>query len=430
MVFSGCLDTAEFNSPPQTATENEKSVAEANNQFAFDLYSNISRNPEYADRNIFFSPFGISTSMAMVYEGARGDTADEIRSVFHFPHESDAMKQGYMDIFSDMPRDSQGDVLFIANGLWTEKSYPFLPDYIQNVKQYYSAKASNLDFVYNPEESRMKINGWAETNTKDKIHNLIPEGKITPWTRLVSTNAIYFSGTWEQPFDKSLTKDAVFFTEGNESVRVSMMHVNGISHYKFNYMITEDNPRYRNSIDMYMSDFRERWYQLYNATDDSFQMIELPYKCISGKETSMLIILPMGTNFTAFENSFDARTLAESKEKLQPDNVHVSMPKFTFETEYDLNDTLMAMGMQTAFDSSAADFSGMDGTTNLFLSDVLQKTYIDVNEEGTIAAAASASGVTQGIDPYFSANHPFIFIIQERETGNIIFMGRVINPNN
>ena len=426
VISSGCMNTPESMTPPQPATENEKNVAEANNQFAFSLYSNISRNPESMNRNFFFSPFGISSSMAIVYEGARGDTAREIQSVFHFPAQISNLRQGYKDILSDPGRDSQGDIFLIANGLWAEKSYTFIPGYIQTAQQYYSAKVSNLDFINNPEDSRLTINRWVETNTKDRIQNLIPVGKITPLTRLVSTNAMYFSGSWEQPFDKGLTKEENFFIKGNESVRVKMMHIrDSYSKAKFNYMDTENAS---DNIIM-MSDFQAHKYRFVNASSDSFQMIELPYKRTSGKELSMLVILPLGENITAFEKSLTLAKLVESKKRLRLRDIHVSMPKFRFETWYDLPETLKVMGMPTAFNASA-DFSGMDGTKTLFLSFVLHKAFIDVNEEGTIAAAASATGVTQGIEPYFFANHPFIFIIQERETGNIIFMGRILNPNN
>jgi serpin B len=364
--------------------------------------------------------------MAIVYEGARGDTAREIQSVFHFPAQISNLRQGYKDILSDPGRDSQGDIFLIANGLWAEKSYTFIPGYIQTAQQYYSAKVSNLDFINNPEDSRLTINRWVETNTKDRIQNLIPVGKITPLTRLVSTNAMYFSGSWEQPFDKGLTKEENFFIKGNESVRVKMMHIrDSYSKAKFNYMDTENAS---DNIIM-MSDFQAHKYRFVNASSDSFQMIELPYKRASGKELSMLVILPLGENITAFEKSLTLAKLVESKKRLRLRDIHVSMPKFRFETWYDLPETLKVMGMPTAFNASA-DFSGMDGTKTLFLSFVLHKAFIDVNEEGTIAAAASATGVTQGIEPYFFANHPFIFIIQERETGNIIFMGRILNPNN
>jgi len=270
--------------------------------------------------------------------------------------------------------------------LWAENTYPFLNDYITTAEEYYSADLTNLDFINKPEESRLTINKWAEEKTEEKIKNLIPAGMIDPMTRLVITNAIYFRGTWVKQFDKNNTYEADFITSSGETVKVWMMQR------------TDEDAIYG------------------YAENDEFRMLKMPYEHECGKELSMIAVLPKDNDL-----------------RLEIQQVLVYFPKFKIETEYTLSETLKEMGMPTAF-SDAADFSGMDGTTGLFISDVVHKAYVDVNEEGTEAAAATAvvmelKAVSEEEPvPVFRADHPFIFLIQDNETGNILFMGRISNP--
>jgi len=287
--------------------------------------------------------------------------------------------------------------------LWAENTYPFLNDYITTAEEYYSADLTNLDFINKPEESRLTINKWAEEKTEEKIKNLIPAGMIDPMTRLVITNAIYFRGTWVKQFDKNNTYEADFITSSGETVKVWMMQR------------TDEDAIYG------------------YAENDEFRMLKMPYEHECGKELSMIAVLPKDNDLRVVEETLDADKLAETEESLEIQQVLVYFPKFKIETEYTLSETLKEMGMPTAF-SDAADFSGMDGTTGLFISDVVHKAYVDVNEEGTEAAAATAvvmelKAVSEEEPvPVFRADHPFIFLIQDNETGNILFMGRISNP--
>jgi len=380
-----------------------KDVSEANNRFTFDLYSNLAKDPEYAGSNLFFSPFSISSALAITYEGAHGTTADEIRSVFHLPSDIAAMRQGFAETNAGINKGSAGYILRTANALWAEKTYPFLPGYISTASKYYGANVTNLDFISQPEESRSIINHWVEQTTENKIKDLIPAGAIDPMTRLVITNAVYFKGTWVRQFDKNNTRDADFRVSPEKTVKVSMMQR------------TDEDTVYR-----------------YTETGD-VQVLMMPYAHSSDKGLSMLIILPKGENLTVAENVLDTAGLSGIQNSLIAQRVKVFLPKFKLETEYRLPDTLAAMGMPTAF-SSTADFSGMDGTKSLFIGDVIHKAFVDVNEEGTEAAAATAvvmklsAAPGEHPIPVFNADHPFVFIIQDDETGTILFMGRVMNP--
>ena len=394
--------------PPTTTTMasisgSVQGVAEANNRFTFDLYSHLAQDPEYAGSNLFFSPFSISSALAITYEGARGTTADEIRSVFHFPNDTAAMRQGFAETNAGINTGSGGYTLRTANALWAEKTYPFLPGYVSTASQYYGANVTNLDFVSQPEDSRAIINHWVEQKTENKIHDLIPAGGIDPVTRLVITNAVYFKGTWVRQFDNNTTRDADFQVSPEKTVRVSMMQR------------TDKDAVYR-----------------YTETAD-IQVLAMPYAHNGGKELSMLVILPKGDTLTAAEHVLQPATLSGIQNSLREQRVKVFLPKFKLETEYRLPGSLAAMGMPTAF-SGSADFSGMDGTQHLFIGDVIHKAFVDVNEEGTEAAAATAvvmklsAAPEEPPIPLFNADHPFVFIIQDDETGTILFIGRVMNP--
>jgi serpin B len=384
-------------------SEMGKQVVEANNQFALDLYSTLaSENPE---SNLFFSPWSISSALAITYEGARGTTADEIRSVFYLPADDFTRRNGYKEVINGLNRGNSGFTLETANALWAEKTYPFLPSYLTTADQYYSAHVTNLDFISSPQESRRTINSWVEGETRNRIQNLLPPGSIDSATRLVITNAIYFKGTWATQFKKENTVEDNFWVTPATTVRVPMMQR------------TDASAKY--------------WY----AETDSLQVLGMPYAHQEGRELSMLVILPKDNNLDSAEQSLDAGKLSELRQSLVYKQVAVYFPRFRVETGYQLHDTLSEMGMPSAFVLGVADFSGMDGTTNLFVSDVFHKAYVEVNEEGTEAAAATAVPHSMGASdpgittiPLFRADHPFIFLIQDNENGNILFLGRVVEP--
>ncbi|UUX91959.1 serpin family protein [Methanoplanus endosymbiosus] len=406
----GAKETAKQTPVPQPTTgpdesgagESEKAVASADNMFAFDLYKQLTAG-DNPDENIFFSPYSISSAFALVYEGAKGGTADEIQSVFHFPEGIKVLRDGFLSINSGINAGDPDYELSVANALWAEETYSFLDDYIKTAKDYYSADTTNLDFINQPEESRLTINKWAEDETHDKIKDLIPQGMIDPLTRLVITNAVYFKGDWVKQFDVNNTHEAAFTTASGKSVTVDMMQ-----------RTDED------AVFGYME-------------NDDLQMLKMPYDHDSGRELAMYVILPKGNDLKAVEENLDADRLTELKGAIAEKEVKVFFPKFKLETEYSLSKTLAAMGMPVAF-SDMADFSGMDGTKSLSISDVIHKAYVDVNEEGTEAAAATAvvMRLTAVMDeepvPVFLADHPFIFMIEDTDDGNILFMGKVSDP--
>lgn len=375
-------------------------VVGANNQFAFDLYS------EYRSEkgNIFFSPYSISTALTMTYEGARGKTAEEMQEVLRIPKSDEKRRLESAKIYDQMNKGNKEYKLSTANALWAQKDYQFLEEYINNVEEYYGGKTTNLDFIRETEKSRVTINDWVENQTNNKIKNLIPKGAVNSITRLVLTNAIYFKGAWVLQFNEKDTKDENFKTNSGKTVKVPMMKLTG-DDAEFNYVKA-----------------------------DKVQVLELPY---DGEDLSMLLILPEEGDLKKLERSISVKKLSEWKGALKKQRVDIYIPKFKFETKYFMAETLKKMGMPMAFKWPGADFSGMDGTKDLYIDNVIHQAFVEVNEEGTEAAAATAVimgwgsvGDVEGpVIPIFRADHPFIFIIQQKETGNILFMGRVSDPN-
>ncbi|MCK5476129.1 MAG: serpin family protein [Candidatus Pacebacteria bacterium] len=383
----------------QSISQEFDTVIGANNQFAFDLYS------EYKEEkgNIFFSPYSISTALIMTYEGAMGKTAEEIQAVLRIPKDDKIRRLESAKIYNQINKNNDDYKLSTANALWAQKDYVFLKEYINNIEKYYGGKTINLNFITETETSRLIINDWIEDRTNDKIKDLIPMGALDSRTRLVLTNAIYFKGTWVLQFDKKDTKDESFKTDLGQTIKVPMMKLIG-DNAKFNY-----------------------------AEVDKTQILELPYE---GEDLSMLLVLPKEDNFKRLERLISAEKLFDWRGALKKQRVDVYIPKFKFETKYFMAETLKEMGISDAFVFGSANFSRMDGTRNLYISDVIHQAFVEVNEEGTEAAAATAVIMTWGsvggekaITPVFRADHPFIFVIQQKETGNILFIGRVSNPN-
>jgi len=400
VVLAGCTDVPVDAPiiPPvddsEATLEGVSAVVNGNNEFAFDVYSKFKDE----SGNLFFSPWSISSALAMTYEGARGTTADEMREVLHFS-DSSLMRPGFAKIQNQINKKEKSYLLSTANALWAQKEYSFLSDYFGLIDSYYGGKVTNLDFVNETEESRVTINSWVEEKTNNKIKDLIPQGLITQDTALVLTNAIYFKGNWLTQFKKENTREEDFKVSGDEIVSVEMMCAFG-DDYEFKYAETE-----------------------------KIQVLELPYV---DEELSMIVLLPSEGEMDYLEKNLDNQNFSDWKSNLRMQEVDVYLPKFKFETKYLMGNVLKEMGMATAF-SGGADFSGMTGQRDLFISEVIHQAFVEVNEEGTEAAAATAviMAIT-AVEPYqipeFKANHPFIFAIQENETGSILFIGRVDNP--
>jgi len=379
----------EFRADDSEATaEDVSAVVEANNRFALDIYNEVSPK----EKNVFFSPYSVSSALAMAFEGARGKTAEDIKSALYFP-EAEVMRRGYARLYNEINSEEDYD-LNIANALWVQRDYKLLEDYLSVIKDYYGGNAENVDFVRDPEGSREKINGWVEDQTKERIKDLIPPSTIDSLTRLIITNAIYFKGEWAMQFNKDSTKREEFRVDGDKTVEVDMMS------------LLEQSFRYLENSEV--------------------QVLELPYK---GENTSMIILLPRG-EIDDFENSLSYEKLMGYMSGMESTDVDVYLPRFTLEKMLGLNDFLMKRGMGSAF-GDRADFSGMTGNRDLFISDVIHKAFVEVNEEGTEAAAATAVVFRATSMPkprnVFRADHPFIFFIQRN--GNILFMGRVADPS-
>ena len=382
------------NQPTDDTQATEEGIAQVvtgNHEFAFDMYDQL-KNKE---GNVFFSPYSISSALAMAYEGANSQTEEEMKNVLHFPDDEIVLRSSFAKLNNVFNNDDTEYKLNVANALWLQHDYQFLPDYLNVVGKYYGGTATNLDFVNENKKSAKEINNWVDDNTNGKIKNII--SSLSAQTRLVITNAIYFKGEWKYEFDKSDTKDMMFKNPTGEN-EVDMMYLNE-KDFKFNYMENE-----------------------------LMQVLEMPYK---GDELSMLVFLPKENDMSVVENVLDPVRMTEIKNKMHNIRVEIFFPKFTFETKYGLNEPLMKLGMPTAFMWPGADFSGLDGTDNLYIADVLHKAFVEVNEKGTEAAAATAVVMELAaiMDPLiFEADHPFIFIIQDRESGNILFMGKVEDP--
>ncbi|MBN2272277.1 MAG: serpin family protein [Sedimentisphaerales bacterium] len=391
-------------------------VVAGNTEFAFDLYARLKEHPavKEADGNLFFSPYSISTALAMTYAGAREDTARQMAAVLKFPSDTflsgglsataSPWEQGRLaGAFAALEKNlkakpgEKGYELNVANALWGQKVYAFLPPFLDLNRKSYGAGLKEVDFAGATEQARRTINKWVEKETKDKIKELIRAGDLDPAAVLVLTNAIYFKGDWASKFKEENTKNATFHLSEEKTVETPMMCQKG----SFDYVEDEDS-----------------------------QTLVLPYK---GDELSMVVVLPKEVSLLAsVESKLCAGNLRFELALVRKREVAVHLPKFKMTTAtVDLGDILQSLGMKDAFSLPPADFSGMTGKKELFISNVLHKAFVEVNEEGTEAAAATAVVMAKGgpaMSPVFRADHPFIFIIRDNRSGGILFMGRVMNP--
>jgi len=369
---------------------------EGNAAFACELYAKLKN--AVGDANVFFSPYSISTALAMTSAGARGETDAQMVKALHF--EPDPAKRhaafGEMESRLNLVQKKGQVKLSVANSLWPQKDYALLESFLGLVRENYGASVTPLDFRAT-EAARKTINTWVEDKTNQKIKDLIPGGVLDAMTRLVLVNAIYFKGNWTSPFMAEATKDAPFQLPSGQTVQAPLM-------------------------------FQKKHFR-YGANDD-LQTLEMPY---AGDDLSMLVLLPKKADgLAALENNLTAANLAKWTQEMRSPDVMVYLPKFKMTCRFGLNDTLKAMGMSDAFDSGKADFSGMDGGRNLFISAAVHKAFVEVNEQGTEAAAAT--GIAMGLTALpmppmeFRADHPFIFLIREKSSGSILFIGRVTNP--
>jgi serpin B len=395
LVF--CAVTSAWSVETETTAINgdAKAVAEGNNQFATDLYAHLrSEKPT----NLFFSPYSISMALAMTEAGARGQTEKEMAEVLHLSLAQDKIHPAFSQLRQALvSKDKTPDFqLRVANRLWGQQGFHFLPTFLQVTKKDYGAELGLVDFQRQPEQARKAINSWIEDQTQNKIKDLLGPGVLNSSTRLVLTNAIYFKAKWLHEFYEVATVDAPFHVSATKQESVKMMRQSE----RFSY-----------------------------GESDGVQIVELPY---DGGNVGMLILLPKRIDgLAALEKRLTNEKVKKWSANLKPRLVELSLPRFKMTAELSLGDVLASMGMKQAF-SDRADFSGMSTQEPLLISAVIHKAFVDVNEIGTEAAAATAVAATLDEAPeesvLFRADHPFVFLLQDRETGSILFMGRLANP--
>jgi serpin B len=372
-------------------------IVEGDNRFALELYQQL----RAGKGNLFLSPSSISMALAMTYAGAHGQTEAEMAKTLHFEMPKPELDDGMQRLLSlwKTNEKKKGYRLLIANRLWGQEDYEFLPAFLEITRTKYGAELARLDFTGKTEESRRTINLWVEDQTEDKITDLIPAGALRQDSRLVLTNAVYFKGDWTEPFDKKGTRDEDFHVTATEKVKVPLMHQQDEFHY---------------------------------AALDGLQVLELPY---GDKSLSVVVLLPEKVDgLSDLEAKLTHGNLQRWTSALRPQEVVVYLPRFRTTASFELNDTLKEMGMPSAFDALTADFSGMTGGRDLFIWKVIHKAFIDVNEEGTEAAAATGTIMVptaarvEKPKPVFRADHPFVLMIRDNRNGAILFLGRLTNP--
>ncbi len=379
--------------------ENDVTTTIENNQtFALALYQQV-RSQE---GKLFFSPYSICTALAMTYAGARGETARQMETALNFSLGQERLHPAFAAIEKGLNSiQDQGHIqLNVANSLWPQQTYPFLDEFLTLLKQYYGVALEPVDYQTHTEGARQQINAWVAEKTRGKIKDLLKQGVLDTLTRLVLVNAIYFKGDWLRQFDKSLTHNAPFRLNNQESVNAPLM----AQTHSFRY-----------------------------AEADQLQILELPYVEHS---LSMVVLLPRQIDGLAdLEIHLSKENLETWLNRLTQTEVEVFLPRFEMSSEFRLDRVLQALGMTDAFDASKANFAGMDGQEAwLYIAAVIHKAFVEVNEEGTEAAAATAvvinarSAMQPPPTPIFRADHPFVFLIRDNHTGSILFMGRVTNP--
>ncbi|XP_069368593.1 leukocyte elastase inhibitor-like isoform X2 [Paralichthys olivaceus] len=378
-------------------------LSKANTSFCLDLFKQLSDNDKTA--NVFFSPFSISSALAMVMLGARGNTHAQMSESLKTKNCQDDVHADFSKLLNALNKADAPYSLSVANRLYGEQSYQFVEDFLGETRKHYNAELESVDFQTSHEEARLNINTWVEKQTQGKIQDVLAQGVVDNMTRLVLVNAIYFKGNWNKQFKESDTKDAQFRLNKNESKPVKMMH-------------------------------QKTKFPLTFISEVNCQVLEIPYK---GEELSMLIFLPMDIDdsSTGLEKLDKELTYEKFVEWTRPDmmdkvEVQLGLPRFKMEESYDLKNVLISMGMVDAFDIAMSDFSGMSPSNDLVLSKVVHKAFVEVNEEGTEAAAATAAVMMLRCFPSppvrFFADHPFLFFIRHNTTMSVLFAGRYCSP--
>jgi serpin B len=387
---------------PNVSQSDLTALVDGNNTFAIHLYESLHSQ----NGNLVFSPYSISLALAMTYAGARNQTESQMAQTMQFNLPQTQLHPAFNSL--DLELASEGKAqpggngqpmqLNIANAVWAEQTYAFQQAYLDLIAQDYGAGIQLADFIKNYEPARKTINDWVSQQTKNKINDLLAPGSVDAMTRMVLVNAIYFKADWEVPFDKNHTVDSDFTLLDGSQSKVNMMN-NGQLNLPY-------------------------------IQGDGYQAVELPYQ---GNSAAMDIILPETGNFQNFESALDAGKLIGIFNSMQSTPIALGLPKFTFTTDFSLHDQLQTLGMTDAFDPNKADFSGMTGNHDLYIGNVIHKAFVAVDEKGTEAAAATAVIMQTMSAPaqqkvHLVVDHPFIFVIRDLKSGQILFIGRVLNP--
>jgi serpin B len=383
---------------PNVSDTQLSSLVKGNSAFAFTLYQQLKKDNT---GNLFYSPYSISTALGMTYAGAVGDTEKQMGSALHFTLPQGQLHPAFNQLALDLAssgQNAQGTngksfALNIANALWGQQDFTIQSAFLKILAQNYGTGMNLLDFKNSPEPSRVTINNWVSDQTNNRIKDLLPQGSITPATRFVLTNAIYFDAAWQNPFAKESTSNGNFNLLNSSTVSVPMMNHEGSYSY---------------------------------VKGSGYQAVELPY---SGNEVAMDIIVPDAGQFNTFESGMTADSISGIIGSLKSSFMVLALPKFQFDSSFSLKQALSALGMPVAF-TDKADFSGITGQPNLIISDVVHKAFVAVDEEGTEAAAATGVIMVGAAMPANSltVDRPFVFLIRDIQTGAILFIGRVLNP--
>ncbi len=379
-----------------TASPKVRSIVAGTTAFALDLYHQLAQRPG----NLFFSPQSISTSLAVIYAGARGQTEAQIARTAHFDLPQNTLHPAFGELVRRLHKVQRWNriQLTVANSVWCQQGHPFSNAFLSVARAYYGADARLADLRGNPQHECARINSWVSKSTKGKISAIIQPEQLTTDSSLVLCNAIYFKGKWAMQFKPANTRSRPFFVATNQTVTVPMMSQH--------------------------SDFRTAQIEA-----PAMKLIELPYY---GGDLSMVILLPetieglgelekelTGQNFAAWLSSLDRAT---------PRKTWVAVPRFTSSQSFEISKMLQSLDMPAAFNDSS-DFSGIDGSKNLFISSAVHKAWIEVNEAGTEAAAATLHVVSKSASDRFNADHPFVFLIRDNASGAILFLGRMVDPS-
>ena len=391
------------NLSPNVSSADLAELVSGNTAFALNLYRLLSAENT---ANLFYSPYSISVALAMTYAGARGETEQQMANALHFSLPQERLHAAFNALDQQLialaqgrqgSEAGQGFRLHIANALWGQQGFEFLNEFLDTLAQNYGAGLRLVDFSTNPEAARQVINQWVSDQTEQKIQDLIPQGALDPLTRLVLTNAIYFNAAWQYPFQKEATSEEPFFLLNGEQITVPMMKLNK---------------------------------SLLYAEGTDYQLVSLPYE---GGSIEMVVILPADGQFEALQAKIAPAWLTEALAQRQFQMVNLSLPKFKVESDFSLVDALSTLGMPAAFQPDQADFSGMDGRKDLYIGEVLHKAYVNVDEAGTEAAAATAviMELTAALPEQpviMTVNRPFLFLIREVQSGTVLFIGQVTQP--